>query len=70
MIFGGERWLTLCYNELGRDWVAPGGLTVFSPIFKTDNKTATNVKLAKITTLAQSLDEKTIVLVSDDNYRC
>ena len=53
MIFGGERWLTLCYNELGQDWVAPGGLTVFSPIFKTDNKSATNVKLAKITTLAQ-----------------
>ena len=31
---------------------APGCLTVFSPIFKTDNKTATNVKLAKITKLA------------------
>ena len=30
---------------------APGCLTVFSPIFKTDNKTATNVKLAKITKL-------------------
>ena len=44
-------WLTLCYNEMGRGWSAPGCLTVFSPIFKTDNKTATNVKLAKITNL-------------------